>query len=153
MSGWSRIAKQAKKTQNPICRAVFQNFEQFRFFFLSFLACCRGQQPLDTIYDIVSVVSAQLKLQENEINKNPPIPLPMPRPSKQKVAARRRDKNPIDTASEWEETDSNGYSSRTESPNSTSELESDCEDDEEWRYEQHRLYSLGYCALPTKEVS
>ena len=77
----------------------------------------------------------------------------MPRPSKRKAAARNRGKNLTDTASEWEETGSSDYSSETESLNSTSEPESDCEDAKEWEYEQRRLYSIAYRIPPTKAVS
>ena len=77
----------------------------------------------------------------------------MPRPSKRKEAARKRERIFTDTASKWEETGSDGYSSGTESPNPMSEPESDCEDTEEWVSEQCRFYSLAYCLPSVNPVS
>lgn len=77
----------------------------------------------------------------------------MPRPNKRKAAARKRNKEISNSASEWKETDSNGYSSGNESPDTVSEVDSDGEDGERWRDEQCELYSLAYRMQPTKVVS
>ena len=131
---------------------MFQISEEFQFFFGGFpgLSLRRTTSKYHICDSFRRLNRRKMKFKKKK--KNHPIPLPMPRPSKRKAAARNRDKIPTETASEWEDTENSGSSSGTESPDSMSELGSDGDDNEEWRCEQRRLYSLAYRVPPTNAV-